>query len=62
MEVGELQDWSSVVSGWARGSFVVYFSYAFKALSNISWKLEDDAGVECVLEMRVGVDDSFFKR
>jgi len=61
MEVGELQDWNSVASGWARRSFVVCFSYAFKALLNISWKWEDDAGVEFVPDIRVGVGDSIFK-
>jgi hypothetical protein len=46
MEAGEAQDWSSAASGWARRSFFVCFSYAFNALLNMSWKLEDEAGVE----------------
>ena len=40
--MGESQYWSSVASGWASRSFFVRFSYTFKALSKISWKLDDD--------------------
>jgi hypothetical protein len=45
MLLGELQCWSWAASGCVRRSFFVRFSYAFKALSKISWKLEDEAGV-----------------
>ena len=48
MALGELQDWSSAASGWARRSFFVCFSYVFRALLNINWKLEDEAGVRWV--------------
>jgi hypothetical protein len=42
MLLGELQFWSWAASGWVRRSFLVRVSYAFKASSNISWKLEDE--------------------
>ena len=52
--MGELQFWRSVASGWARRSFFVRFSYAFKALLKISWKLNDEGSVvmERELDMR----------
>jgi hypothetical protein len=45
MALGESQIWSWVASGWASRSFFVRFSYAFKALLKISWKLDDEAAV-----------------
>ena len=39
-----------MASGWARRSFFVRFSYAFRALLKISWKLADeDAAVVAVV-------------
>jgi hypothetical protein len=43
--LGELHFWSSAASGWARRSFFVRFSYAFRALLKMSWKLEDEVAV-----------------
>ena len=43
--MGELQFWSSAASGWASKSFFVRFSYNFKALLKMSWKLDDEAEV-----------------
>jgi hypothetical protein len=45
MLLGELQDCSWAASGWARRSFLVRLSYAFKALLKNSWKLEDEVEV-----------------
>jgi hypothetical protein len=42
MAPGELQVWSCSARGWERRLFFVRFSYAFKALLIIKWKLEDD--------------------
>jgi hypothetical protein len=47
MALGELQVWSSAVSGWARKSSFVRFSYAFRALLKINWKLDDEVAVSC---------------
>ena len=41
MLLGELQASSWPASGWVRRSFFVRFLYALKALSKISWKLDD---------------------
>ena len=43
--MGESQIWSSAARGWASRSFFVRFSYAFKALLKMSWKLDDEAEV-----------------
>jgi hypothetical protein len=40
-----LQSWSSAASGWATRSFFVRFSYAFKAVLKMSWKLDDEDAV-----------------
>jgi hypothetical protein len=40
MLLGELQNCSWAASGCARRFFFVRLSYAFKALSKITWKLE----------------------
>jgi hypothetical protein len=45
MAPGESQDWSWVASGCSRRSFFVRFLYVFRALSIISWKLEDEVVV-----------------
>jgi hypothetical protein len=45
MLLGESQAWSWEARGWARRSLFVRLSYAFKALLNIGWKLEDDDAV-----------------
>lgn len=42
MAVGELQVWSWAASGCARRSFLVRFLYVSKALSIMSWKLDED--------------------
>ena len=42
MALGVLQGWSSAARGCASRSFFVRFLYASKALSMISWKLEDE--------------------
>jgi len=42
MALGESQAWNCAASGCARRSFLVRFSYAFKALLIISWKLEEE--------------------
>ena len=46
MELGDSQAWSCAASGWARRSFFVRFSYTFKALLKISWKLGDELELE----------------
>jgi hypothetical protein len=45
MLLGESQAWSWAASGWARRSFFVHLSYAFKASLKIGWKLEDEEEV-----------------
>jgi hypothetical protein len=45
MAAGESQAWSWDASGWASKSFLVCFSYAFRALLKISWKLFDEEAV-----------------
>ncbi len=45
MLLGDLQSWSWAASGCVRRSFFVRFLYAFKALSNICWKLEEEVEV-----------------
>jgi hypothetical protein len=45
MSPGELQVWNWEASGWATRLFLVRFSYAFRALLMISWKLNDGAAV-----------------
>jgi hypothetical protein len=45
MALGELQDWSWAASGCANKSLFVRFLYLSKALSMISWKLEDEEAV-----------------
>jgi hypothetical protein len=42
MLLGELQFWSWAASGCVRRSFLVRFSYAFKASSKMSWKFDDE--------------------
>jgi hypothetical protein len=42
MSAGELQAWIWAASGWASRSFLVRFSYAFRALLIMSWNLDDD--------------------
>jgi hypothetical protein len=42
MALGESQDWNWAASGCSHRSFFVCFLYRFKALLNISWKLEDE--------------------
>jgi hypothetical protein len=42
MAPGELQVWSCWARGWERRFFFVRFSYSFKALLIIEWKLDDD--------------------
>ena len=51
----ELQSWSSTASGWERRWILVRFSYAFRALSTISWKLVDEVVVVVVVVGR-GID------
>jgi len=51
MAVGESQAWSWAASGCERRSFLVRFSYAFKALLKISWRLEDGVGSSCARDM-----------
>jgi len=46
MSLGELQDWNWATSGCARRSLFVRFSYSFRALLKISWKLGGGVGVE----------------
>jgi len=46
MALGDSQAWSCAASGWARRSVFVRFSYTFKALLKISWKLEDELELE----------------
>ena len=46
MSLEELQACSCVASGWARRSFFVFFSYAFRAVLRMDWKLEDDVDVD----------------
>jgi len=41
MALGDLQASSLSASGCVKRSFFVRFLYAFRALSKISWKLED---------------------
>ena len=43
--MGELQSSSSAARGWASRSLLVRFSYAFKALLRMSWKLDDEESV-----------------
>jgi hypothetical protein len=45
MAPGESQAWSCEASGWASTSFLVRFLYAFRALSMISSKLDDETAV-----------------
>ena len=42
MLLGESHSWSCAASGCLKRSFFVRFRYAFKALSKINWKLEED--------------------
>ena len=42
MLLGDSQAWSLSTSGCLRRSFFVRFLYIFKALSRISYKLEDE--------------------
>ncbi len=46
MLAGELQACSCAASGCARRSFLVFFSYAFRAALKMDWKLEEDVGVD----------------
>ena len=46
MATGELQAWSWEASGWVSRSYFVDFSYAFNALFNISWGMDDEAAVD----------------
>lgn len=46
MSPAELQACSCAESGWAKRSFLVFFSYAFKAVLKMDWKLEDDVDVD----------------
>lgn len=48
MSPEDLQAWSCAASGWAIRSFLVFFSYAFRAALNMDWKLgeEVDAGAD----------------
>jgi hypothetical protein len=57
MLLGESQAWSRAASGWAKRSFLVRLSYAFKALLKIGWKVEveDDEPVGGVRDMTVGL-------
>ena len=50
--LGESQDWSWATSGCARRSLLVRFSYSFKALLKISWKLGEGESVEWGSDMR----------
>ena len=53
--MGELQSWSSAASGWASKSFFVRFSYTFKALLKMSWKLDDEEAVVMGRELDIRV-------
>jgi len=44
MAPGESQAWSCIARGCERRFFLVRFSYAFKALLKIGWKLEEVEG------------------
>ena len=46
MSPGELQACSCAASGWARRSFFVFFSYAFRAVLKIDWKLVEGVDVD----------------
>ena len=47
MSLGVLQACNCAARGWARRSFFVFFSYAFRAASKMDWKLEEvDANVD----------------
>jgi hypothetical protein len=52
MPLAESQASNRSASGWVRRSFLVRFLYAFKALSKISWKLDDDVGVGLARDIR----------
>ena len=45
MSLVVLQACNCEVRGWARRSFFVFFSYAFRAASKMDWKLEGHAGL-----------------
>ena len=51
---GESQVWSWAASGCRRRSFFVRLWYAFRALLNISWKLELELELELEDEAAVG--------
>jgi hypothetical protein len=53
--VGDLQFSSSAASEWARRSFFVRFSYAFRALLKMSWKLVDEVDKVAVVVVVVVV-------
>ena len=53
--MGELHFWSSAASGWASRSFFVRFSYAFRALLKISWKLDDDPEGAAVMKLELDI-------
>jgi hypothetical protein len=46
MSLGQLQTCNCDASGCAKRSFLVFFSYAFRAASKIDWKLEVAVTVE----------------
>ena len=48
MSSGDLQACSCAASGWARRSFLVFFSYAFRAALKMdsNWKLEEGVDID----------------
>ena len=58
MALVELHDRNWEASGCAIMSFLVCFSYDFKAASKIAWKREEAADVEAVWDMGEATTDS----
>ena len=46
MSLGELQACNCAKSGWAIRSFFVFFSYAFRAVRKMDWKLGEGVDVD----------------
>ncbi len=61
MALGESQAWSCTARGCDRRSFLVRFSYSFKALLKTSWKLEDEDVAEGVRDMGARVNESVLR-
>ena len=46
MSLEELQACNCTARGWARRSFFVFFSYAFRAALKMDWKLEEEVDAD----------------